>query len=84
MFRLRESAIESLSTRKKGLQFKRVAETLVKPIIPKGSQRIMKCNWRVTDIYSITIRNCFESPHYRLDVHVNECIFPETSTKRGK
>ena len=71
--RVNQRAVARVSKYKQVIQFKRVADMLLKPII----SIIITCNCRVTDkacVIRIRIRNCFS----RLDVHANERVFPET------
>ena len=79
--RVNQRVVERVSKYKQVIQFKRVADMLLKPIIPKVPQIIITCNnCRVTDkrcVIRIWIPNCFS----RLDVHANERLFPETYMK---
>ena len=75
--RVNQRAVARVSKYKQVIQFKRVADMLLKPIISKIPKIIITCNCRVTDkscVIRIRIRNCFS----RLDVHANERVFPET------
>ena len=75
--RVNQRVVEQVSKYKQVIQFKRVADMLLKPIIPKVPQIIITCNCRVTEkpcVLRMRIRNCFS----RLDVHANERVFPET------
>ena len=69
--RVNKRVVERVSKYKQVIQFKRVADMLLKPIIPKVPQITITCNYcRVTDkpcVIRIRIRNCFK----RLDVHAN-------------